>query len=158
MIAPEATNFVFAVEVVAVLAAAFSGFAESQRKSMTPSHLAAALLMVTIWGFNFVVIRWGLNSVSPYTLNLLRFILASFPALLFVRPPRAPWRLIVGYGFFAFAVQFSLLFGGMPARRPAIALSVTTGGRFPYPSAASRYCCAASASRPTASARRASAR
>jgi len=85
---------------------------------MTPSHLAAALLMVTIWGFNFVVIRWGLNSVSPYTLNLLRFILASFPALLFVRPPRAPWRLIVGYGFFAFAVQFSLLFGGMAAGMP----------------------------------------
>src|SRR5512132_2114812 len=85
---------------------------------MTPSHLAAALLMVTIWGFNFVVIRWGLNSVSPYTLNLLRFILASFPALLFVRPPRAPWRLIVGYGLFAFAVQFSLLFGGMAAGMP----------------------------------------
>lgn len=85
---------------------------------MRPSHLAAALLMVTIWGFNFVVIRWGLDRVSPYTLNLLRFILASVPALLFVRPPRAPWRLIVGYGVFAFAVQFSLLFGGMAAGMP----------------------------------------
>jgi len=85
---------------------------------MTPSHLAAALLMVTIWGFNFVVIRWGLNSVSPYTLNLLRFILASFPALLIVRPPRAPLRLVVSYGVFAFAMQFSLLFGGMAAGMP----------------------------------------
>lgn len=85
---------------------------------MKHSHLAAALLMVTIWGFNFVVIRWGLDRVSPYTLNLLRFILASVPALLFVRPPRAPWRLIVGYGVFAFAVQFSLLFGGMAAGMP----------------------------------------
>lgn len=85
---------------------------------MTPTHLAAALLMVTIWGFNFVVIRWGLNSVSPYTLNLLRFVFASFPALLFVRPPRAPWHLIAAYGLFAFALQFSLLFGGMAAGMP----------------------------------------
>jgi O-acetylserine/cysteine efflux transporter len=74
--------------------------------------------MVTIWGFNFVVIRWGLNSVSPYTLNLLRFVFACFPALLFVRPPRAPWHLVAAYGLFAFAVQFSLLFGGMAAGMP----------------------------------------
>lgn len=85
---------------------------------MKPAHLAAALLMVTIWGFNFVVIRWGLNSVPPLTLTLLRFILAAFPALLFVRPPRAPWRLVAGYGLFAFALQFSLLFGGMAAGMP----------------------------------------
>jgi O-acetylserine/cysteine efflux transporter len=85
---------------------------------MRPAHLAAALLMVTIWGFNFVVIRWGLNSVPPLTLTLLRFILAAFPALLLVRPPRAPWRLVAGYGLFAFALQFSLLFGGMAAGMP----------------------------------------
>jgi O-acetylserine/cysteine efflux transporter len=85
---------------------------------MKPSHLAAALLMVVIWGFNFIVIRWGLNSVPPLTLTLLRFVLAAFPALLFVRPPSAPWRLIVGYGLFAFALQFSLLFGGMAAGMP----------------------------------------
>jgi O-acetylserine/cysteine efflux transporter len=86
---------------------------------MTPSHLAGALLMVTIWGFNFIVIRWGLDSASPYTLNLLRFVLATFPALLFVRPPRAPWRLVAGYGLFAFTLQFCLLFAGMAAGMPA---------------------------------------
>jgi O-acetylserine/cysteine efflux transporter len=85
---------------------------------MTPLHLAAALLMVTIWGFNFVVIRWGLNDIPPLLLTLLRFMLAAFPALLFVRPPRAPWRLVAGYGLFAFALQFSLLFAGMAAGMP----------------------------------------
>jgi O-acetylserine/cysteine efflux transporter len=84
-----------------------------------PWHLAAALLMVTIWGFNFVVIRWGLDQVPPLTLTLLRFALAAFPALLFIRPPRAPVRLIIGYGLFAFALQFSLLFGGMAVGMPA---------------------------------------
>ena len=85
---------------------------------MTPLHLAAALLMVTIWGFNFVVIRWGLDSVPPLTLTALRFSLAAFPALLLVRPPKAPWRLVAAYGLFAFALQFALLFGGMAAGMP----------------------------------------
>ena len=85
---------------------------------MPSLHLAAAVLMVTIWGFNFVVIRWGLNDIPPLLLTLLRFVLAAFPALLFIKPPRAPARLIVGYGFFAFALQFSLLFAGMAAGMP----------------------------------------
>jgi len=77
------------------------------------------LLMVTIWGFNFVVIRWGLNDIPPLLLTLLRFVLAAFPAMLLVRPPRAPWHLIAGYGLFAFAMQFSLLFAGMAVGMPA---------------------------------------
>lgn len=86
---------------------------------MNPSHFAAAILMVTIWGFNFVVIRWGLNDIPPLLLTLLRFVLAAFPALLFVRPPRAPWLLVAGYGLFAFALQFVCLFSGMAAGMPA---------------------------------------
>jgi O-acetylserine/cysteine efflux transporter len=85
---------------------------------MTPLHLAAAFLMVTIWGFNFVVIRWGLNDIPPLLLTLLRFVLAAFPAMLFVPKPKAPWRLIAGYGLFAFALQFTFLFGGMAAGMP----------------------------------------
>ncbi len=85
---------------------------------MSPLHLAAALLMVTIWGFNFIVIRWGLNDMPPMTLTFFRFALAAFPALLFVRPPPATWRLIAGYGLFAFALQFALLFSGMAAGMP----------------------------------------
>jgi O-acetylserine/cysteine efflux transporter len=96
---------------------------------MTPLHLAAAMLMVTIWGFNFVVIRWGLNDVPPLMLTLLRFILAAFPALLFIRPPKAPARLIVGYGLFAFALQFSLLFGGMAAGMPTGLASLVIQGQ-----------------------------
>lgn len=85
---------------------------------MDPLHLAAALLMVTIWGFNFIVIRWGLNDVAPLTLTLLRFVLAAFPALLIVPRPGARWSLVFAYGAFAFALQFALLFGGIAAGMP----------------------------------------
>ena len=63
---------------------------------MKPLHLACALLMVALWGFNFVVMRWGLDQVPPLTLSAMRFGLAAFPALLLVRPPRASWRLVAG--------------------------------------------------------------
>ncbi len=85
---------------------------------MKTLHLAAALLMVTIWGFNFVVIRWGLNDVPPLTLTLLRFALAAFPALLLVKRPQARWTQVAAYGLFAFALQFSLLFAGIAAGMP----------------------------------------
>ena len=74
--------------------------------------------MVVIWGFNFIVIRWGLDDVPPMTLTFMRFALAAFPALLFVQRPRAPWRLVATYGLFAFALQFALLFAGMAAGMP----------------------------------------
>lgn len=85
---------------------------------MKPLHLACALLMVALWGFNFVVMRWGLDQVPPLTLSALRFGLAAFPALLLVRPPRASWRLVAGYGLFAFSGQFALLFTGMAVGMP----------------------------------------
>ena len=85
---------------------------------MKLSHLAVALLMVTIWGFNFIVIRWGLNEVPPLTLTVMRFALAAFPAVLFVRRPQPSWRLVTAYALFAFALQFGLLFAGMHAGMP----------------------------------------
>jgi hypothetical protein len=54
---------------------------------MTPSHLAAALLMVLVWGFNFVVIRWGLEVTPPLLLTFLRFLVAARHAVGFL--PRA---------------------------------------------------------------------
>jgi O-acetylserine/cysteine efflux transporter len=82
---------------------------------LQPSHLAAALLMVIIWGFNFVVIRWGLENAPPLLLTFLRFLVASVPLVFFIKPPRAPWQLVFAYGAFAFGGQFSLLFLGMHA-------------------------------------------
>ena len=84
---------------------------------MKSTHLAAALLMVTIWGFNFIVIRWGLNDVPPLTLTFLRFALAAFPAVLLIRRPQPSWRL-TGYGLFAFTVAIWACFSP-DARRHA---------------------------------------
>ncbi|WP_291024606.1 EamA family transporter [Hydrogenophaga sp.] len=72
-----------------------------------------ALAVVVIWGLNFVVMKLGLQSISPMLLGALRFAAASLPFLLFVRPPPLPWRFIAGYGLVQGLGQFGFLFLGL---------------------------------------------
>ncbi|HEY2809959.1 MAG TPA: EamA family transporter [Rhabdochlamydiaceae bacterium] len=82
---------------------------------MPLSHLISVLLVVLVWGFNFVPIRLGLNEISPLLLCALRFLLTSIPAVFFVKFPRASFRMVALYGLVMFALQFSLLFMGISA-------------------------------------------
>lgn len=72
-----------------------------------------ALAVVVIWGLNFVVMKLGLQSISPMLLGALRFAAASLPFLLFVKPPPLPWRFIAGYGLVQGLGQFGFLFLGL---------------------------------------------
>ncbi|MBX3608751.1 MAG: EamA family transporter [Hydrogenophaga sp.] len=69
--------------------------------------------VVVIWGLNFVVMKLGLQSLSPMLLGALRFAAAALPFLLFVRPPPLPWRFIAGYGLAQGLGQFGFLFLGL---------------------------------------------
>ncbi|TBW35973.1 O-acetylserine/cysteine exporter [Siculibacillus lacustris] len=81
--------------------------------------LALALLIVAIWGVNFVAIKLGVADVPPLLLTGLRFLFAAVPAVFFVRPPKAPAILVAAYGVAIGVVSFGLLFVairiGMPA-------------------------------------------
>ncbi len=72
-----------------------------------------ALGVVVIWGLNFVVMKLGLQSLSPMLLGALRFAAASLPFLLFVPLPALPWRYIAGYGLAQGLGQFGFLFLGL---------------------------------------------
>lgn len=76
-------------------------------------HIALAILVVAIWGFNFVVIKVSLKEIPPILLCAVRFFLAAFPAIFFIKRPSTPLRLVVGFGLIMFALQFTLLFYGM---------------------------------------------
>lgn len=86
---------------------------------MKPLDLLTALLVVTIWGINFVVIRIGLQDLPPLLFTALRFVFAALPLVFFVRRPALPLRLLLGFAMFQFAFQFSLLFVGMKLGLPA---------------------------------------
>lgn len=52
-----------------------------------------ALLVVVVWGLNFVVIKVGLHHMPPLLLAGLRFLLVAFPAIFFVARPKVPLTL-----------------------------------------------------------------
>lgn len=80
---------------------------------MPISHLLLTLLVVVIWGLNFIFVKLGLEEISPLLLCALRFFLASIPAVFFIKPPSVPFRIVALYGLVMFALQFSLVFMGM---------------------------------------------
>ncbi len=81
--------------------------------------VATALVVTALWGFNFVVIAVGVHDVPPLLLACLRFILAAFPALLFVKKPAVSWPMLVAYGLFLGVGQFGLLFTAIKVGAPA---------------------------------------
>lgn len=91
---------------------------------MPISHLALASVLILVWGFNFVVVKVGLEGLPPLFLCFSRFFLTSLPWIFFVRRPRAPFRLVLLYGLIMFALQFSLLFFGVFAGVTAALASI----------------------------------
>lgn len=86
---------------------------------MAPRDLLLALVVILAWGVNFVVIKLGLHGVPPMLLGTLRFCLAAFPAILFVRRPQVSWRLLLAYGLTISLGQFAFLFSAMYVGMPA---------------------------------------
>lgn len=78
-----------------------------------------ALVVIAVWGLNFVVIKIGLQGVPPLLLGALRFLLVLFPAVFFIPRPRLPWRWLLAYGMTISLGQFAFLFYAMSAGMPA---------------------------------------
>ena len=85
----------------------------------TAALVGLALVVTALWGFNFVVIVIGVHDVPPLLLACLRFVLAAFPALLFVRKPAISWGMLIAYGLFLGVGQFGLLFTAIKLGAPA---------------------------------------
>ena len=82
---------------------------------MPLAHILLALLVILIWGINFVFVKFALDALSPYTLCALRFVMVSVPAVFFIKRPPVSIKLIALYGTTMFGLQFCLLFIGIHA-------------------------------------------
>ncbi|TIC88162.1 EamA family transporter [Nocardioides sp. GY 10113] len=78
-----------------------------------------AALVATIWGFNFVVIDWGMGEVPPLLFLAIRFLAVLVPAIFLIPRPRVPWRTILAVGAFMSLGQFGFLYVSMHAGMPA---------------------------------------
>ncbi len=95
---------------------------------MSPRHTLLALLVVVIWGANFVVIDAGLEGVPPLVFLALRFVAVAIPAVFFIKPPSIGWRSVLLIGTFLSLGQFVLMYTalalGMPPGLASLLLQV----------------------------------
>jgi len=98
---------------------------QNNSKGLSGADWALALVVIVVWGVNFVVMKWGLQEVSPLLLCALRFMAASLPFLVWVRRPQSlSWGLLAAYGLVQGVGQFGLLFVSMQLGMPAGMASV----------------------------------
>jgi O-acetylserine/cysteine efflux transporter len=92
---------------------------------MTRKDGLLALLVVVVWGLNFVVIKLGLHNMPPLMLAGLRFCWWRSRHLLCCAS-KIPFKLLLGYGLTISFGQFAFLFCaikfGMPAGLASLVL------------------------------------
>jgi O-acetylserine/cysteine efflux transporter len=86
--------------------------------SVSRRDTCLAILVAALWGFNFVVIDWGMGSVPPLLFAAIRFTVVAVPACLFIKRPPVPWQTIAGVGGFMSLGQFGLLYLSMHLGMP----------------------------------------
>lgn len=95
---------------------------------MAPRDIALALLVVLIWGVNFIAIKWAVLEISPFLLTALRYLGCMVPAIFFIRRPQVGWGLLLVYGITVGVLQFSFLFTavklGMPAGLASLVMQI----------------------------------
>ena len=93
---------------------------------MSLKHSLLAVLVMLVWGANFVVIDEGLADVPPLLFLAMRFTFVALPLVFFVPRPQVGWRTVVAVGTFMSLGQFSLLYIalnlGMPAGLASLVL------------------------------------
>lgn len=95
---------------------------------LTPGEWAAATLVVTIWGLNFVAVKTALGTLPPFLLTALRFACAALVLAPFFRPSRAQLPGIVVIAVLLGVGHFGLMFfgvAGMDAATAAIVIELS---------------------------------
>lgn len=80
---------------------------------MALRHFFLILMVVTIWAFNNVAIKWALLDLPPLFLTFLRFVVVALILVPFTRITRDQLRYLVPLAFTFGFMHFSLLFVGM---------------------------------------------
>ena len=92
--------------------------------SLTRRDLLAALVVVVVWGLNFVVMKFALRDFSPFQLGAARYVFAVLPLILLIKPPRIHWKWVLLYGAFQGVGQFGILFTALKVGMTASLASV----------------------------------
>ena len=88
---------------------------------MTPGDLALTVVVMVLWGLNFVVAKVGLQELPPMLMVGMRFILVAALLIGFVPIPRGHLAKIFGLSISMGALHFGLMFVGIQNVDAAVA-------------------------------------
>ncbi|NQW94670.1 MAG: EamA family transporter [Polaromonas sp.] len=91
---------------------------------LTGRDLVAVLIVVVIWGLNFVVMKFALRDFTPFQLGAARYVFAVLPLMLFIKPPPIARKWLLMYGLFQGVGQFGILFFALKVGMTAALASV----------------------------------
>ncbi|AWK87504.1 DMT family transporter [Azospirillum thermophilum] len=100
---------------------------------MTLRHSLQALLVMALWGLNFVVAKWGLAEFPPLFIMFLRFTLVALLLVPFARVPRGRMLPIAALSVTLGTVHFPLMFNGLTGIDAATA-SLAAQAQVPFSS------------------------
>ncbi|MEL4356327.1 MULTISPECIES: EamA family transporter [unclassified Luteococcus] len=86
---------------------------------MPRRDVGLALLVILVWGVNFVGAKIAMESLPPLLMAALRFTLVALPAVFLVPRPRTGFWPVLFSGLTMGALQFGLLYTGMMLGMPA---------------------------------------
>lgn len=86
---------------------------------MKNKDIVLAIFIMFLWGFNFVVIKIGLDSFPPLFFSALRFLTAALPAVLLFDRGGVQWKWIISIGVLLGILVYGFLFVGMYMGMPA---------------------------------------
>ncbi|MCB5162925.1 EamA family transporter [Marinomonas algarum] len=86
---------------------------------MIRKDMFLALFIIVAWGFNFIVMRWGLDELTPMMLGGLRFLVIGLIGCFFFARPNTPLIWCVCYALALNFGQFGFLFSAMSFGMPA---------------------------------------
>jgi O-acetylserine/cysteine efflux transporter len=95
---------------------------------LMPMEWAAATLVVTIWGLNFVAVKTALVTLPPFLLTALRFAIAALVLAPFFRPARGQLPAVLVIALLLGVGHFGLMFfgvAGMDAATAAIVIELS---------------------------------
>jgi len=91
-----------------------------------------AVLVTALWGFNFVVIDWGMGTVPPLLFAAVRFAVVAVPACFLVPRPAVPFRTVAAVGAFMSLGQFGFLYLSMHLGMPPGLAALVLQAQVPF--------------------------
>jgi O-acetylserine/cysteine efflux transporter len=81
---------------------------------MNPKYALLALLVTTLWGVNFVALKFGALALSPFMVTMIRFVIVGLLLLPWTfRVPRSLFWPMLGLSFVMGVLYFGCLFKGL---------------------------------------------